>query len=258
MEDLITLSRDTSDRPDDLYLGMFIKKNSPSSYHLGFIYCKRPYSISDVRLRPALSIRDFNFSQATWTLSEKSSSHYLAHFGWKNMYLHGEDDRDYHAIHWLGFIDPENAYPIIKVLGLIKPNIDAGYGITYGESEFDELNGNFVKDPEVQGDSLTCAVFVLRILEQFGFYVVDRDSWIIDRDTEEWQNDVITKIQKHRPVAQPNFLQIQKDNVGKFPRFSPDQVLGASCIFEGDSIMHTQACEAGVIVLKKLEGLYAA
>ena len=141
---------------------------------------------------------------------------------------------------------------------MIKEDIDAGYGITYGESGFDEVDGHFIRDPNVKGDSLTCAVFVLRILEQFGFYIVDRDSWTIDGNTENWQNDVIAMIQKYPPKAQPEFLQSQKDNVGKFPRFSPDQVLGASCIFEGDSIKHKQASDAGAIVLKKLDDLCAA
>lgn len=258
MENKITLSKDANNRPEDLYLGIFIKKNGRNSYHLGFIYCKKRYSLLTVKFCHTQPIQGFNFSQATWKYLEKSSFNYLAHFGWKSKYLHGLDDRDYHAIHWLGFIEPENAYPIIEVLGLIKQDIDAGYGITYGESEFDKIDGHFVRDPNVQGDSLTCAVFVLRILEQFGFYVVDRDSWIIDGSTENWQNYVITLIQKYPPVAHPDFLQIQKDNVGKFPRFSPDQVLGASCIFEDDSIKYEQACEAGAIVLKKLEDLSAA
>lgn len=258
MEDLITLSRDTSDRPDDLYLGLFIKKNSPSSYHLGFIYCKRPYSISDVRLRPALSIRDFNFSQATWTLSEKSIFYYLAHFGWKNLYLRHANNNKFNAIHWLGFMDRENSIPIIEILGQIVKDLDAGYGITYGKSKFNKENGRFIKDPTVQGDSLTCSVFVLRILEQYGYEVVDQESWIINKDTEEWQDYVIEMIQQIPPYAKPDFIEIQKSNVGKFPRFSPDQVLGASCIFEGDPIKHDNASEAGKIVLKKLDDLSAA
>lgn len=266
MEDLITLSKDTSDRPNDLYLGLFIKKNTQEdSYHLGFIYFKKNYSLLNVIFQHTQPIRGFNYSQATWKYSGIPSAYLLGHFGWKNYYLHQyentnevrEEHKDYHAIHWLGFMDRENAIPIINVLKLIDKRIDAGYGITYGKPTFDEVDGRFIKDPTLQGDSLTCAVFVLCILEQFEFHIVDRESWIINEDTEKWQDDVIEMIQQYPPFAKPDFLEIQKSNVGKFPRFRPDQVFGASCLFEEDSIKHEQACKAGAIVLKKLEDLSA-
>ncbi len=45
-------------------------------------------------------------------------------------------------------------------------------------------NGNYIPNPDVAGDSLTCAVFVNCRFEQFDFPILDLATWEVSPKTK--------------------------------------------------------------------------
>lgn len=69
-----------------------------------------------------------------------------------------------------------------------NPPASLNYGFSYSRPTFDE-SGDFVSRPGFEG--LTCATFVLSVLESFGIPVVDHDNWPTLPADEAWQNQMM-------------------------------------------------------------------
>lgn len=162
------------------------------------------------------------------------------------------NDVDY-AVVWTDFISEINATIVqaeLRALGL-NPNLKAKYGIiNKGGTRFSQ--GSVVPDPLLKGDSLTCATFVLCILEQLGYKVINRDSWQITDEDVEWQTETIEQL---KPYLQPDFYELQIQNIGEVIRIRPEQLVGACCIFDFKPVEFIEADTAGDLVLKELKSL---
>ncbi|MDA3439637.1 hypothetical protein [Acinetobacter bereziniae] len=223
MQDKIQLSNNVNAIPENSMLGLVIRNIDPdrNQRHTGFIYLKNELPK-------------------------------LAHFGWKDHFIYQDYKPDY-AFSWLNFLPERTALPIIAELELLaKQNpFFAPYGIVNkGGTKFE--NGALIKNPMIEGDSLTCSVFVLCLLEQFGFYIINRESWEITNEDTIWQNNILNKLEG---ALSPEYMKIQRENIGLVKRFRPEQIVGACCIFEFEPVEYNDACEAAKIILQRLDSL---
>jgi hypothetical protein len=183
----------------------------------------------------------------------------LVHVGWKNHLIANVIDcKDIkYGLNWLSFLSERNANTLsaeLKALAFASKsteNFPVKYGIT-------NLGGTTISDGvitynyETLGDSLTCATFVLCILEQFGYEIIDRDTWEIQEGDIEWQEKIVECL---KDWLSPEFYEIQKANIGKVARYSPEQIIGASCIYEGIPVCYEDALKAGDIIIEQLKEL---
>lgn len=222
----INLGKGLSSKQADDSLGLMIKRirSNSEQKHTGFVF-----------------------------LDNETGTPISAHVANKNCYVFERDKLRGYGVLWLGFISERNAAIItseLRMLGL-KASDKVPYGITnLGGTRFED--GVVVTNPAVKGDSLTCATFVLCILEQFGFNIIDRDSWTITDEDIQWQE---TMVELLKPFLQPEFYELQKENIGKVVRMRPEQIVGACGVYDFSPINYSQACEAAETVLEELDKL---
>ena len=222
MENKITLSVDWNDKPEGKPLGLIIKHIKPAQdqRHVGFIF-------PDVDNNPV-----------------------LAHFAWHKDFRETSNVGDY-AMHWLQFLPERTAIPIIMELCRIKEVNNIPYGIIHKEgTKF--VGGNMIPTCHNQGESLTCSTFVLCILEQFAFPIIARETWEIPEDDIKWQKDILQALEG---LLSKDIMNMQLDAIGKFPRITPEQIVGACAVFNYTPVNYQDACQAGLIVIKKLQEL---
>jgi hypothetical protein len=99
------------------------------------------------------------------------------------------------------------------------------YGVGY------RVNGNYLDKRTLKyiatnpGDGLTCATYVVAVMETLGFRPFETEKWLpIDEDTA-WQRDTIESQMGRHPESKEHF-EAEKANIGS-PRFRPDQVVAA-------------------------------
>lgn len=185
-------------------------------------------------------------------LDNEDNKPILAHLS--NSYRYEKSKLKGLGLLWLDFITERNAAIIIaelRLLGLKEQDISTIYGITnVGGTTIG--GGSIALNPDVKGDSLTCATFVLCILEQFAFEIIDRNSWLITDEDTQWQKDILEAVE---PYLQPEFHKLQKENIGKVVRIRPEQIVGACGIYDYSPINYNDACEAAELVLEGLDSI---
>lgn len=185
-------------------------------------------------------------------LDNEDNKPILAHLS--NRYRYEKSKLKGLGLLWLDFITERNAAIItteLRLLGLKELDISSIYGIT-NKGGTTISGGSIVVNPDVEGDSLTCATFVLCVLEQFAFEVIDRDSWQITAEDTQWQKEILEILE---PYLQPAFYKIQKDNVGKVVRIRPEQIVGACGIYDYSPVSYGDACQAADLVLEGLDNI---
>lgn len=219
----INLGQNLSSKTDDDSLGIFIKRGhtNPDLKHTGFVF-----------------------------LENETTKPIRAHL--TNRYMYEKGKLKGYGVLWLDFITERNAAIITAELRtLALKESEMRYGIVNkGGTQFQD--GVTIPNPDVRGDSLTCATFVLCVLEQFGFDVIDRDSWEITEEDTQWQTEILGIIKDY---LQPEFYEIQKENIGKVVRIRPEQIVGACGVFDYAPVQYNDACEAGYIALEELDKL---
>ncbi len=195
----------------------------------------------------------------------KDKSPILAHFGSNELFFYHEmTSDDEYAMFWLDIeqMPEKTAIPLINELEQITKNesskcrkngyfFPANYGIVnLGGSKIQ--GGNYIPNPRVLGDSLTCAVFVNCLFEQFDFPILDMSTWEISAEDSIWQQNIVDRLENSN-VFSPKFIEFQKLNIGKVPRIRPEQMVGACCIFNFELIDYFSANEAGEVVNQKLD-----
>ncbi|MGQ2985194.1 hypothetical protein [Flavobacterium sp.] len=127
------------------------------------------------------------------------------------------------------------------------------FGIKYTNSKFNG-DGTLVY---AKGDiGLTCATFILSILNSAGIILIDLESWKERATDFEWQTEILkyyTSVNNATPeIFRSELLSHYKDNLGCF-RFKPEEVAAASSAEVMPSKM--DYCEFyGKDILKKLYG----
>jgi hypothetical protein len=75
------------------------------------------------------------------------------------------------------------------------------------------------------GEGLTCATYVVEVLETLGFTPFDKDSWMPTDEDTAWQKRIIEYYRRHYPESIDHF-EAEKANIGG-PRYRPDHVAAA-------------------------------
>lgn len=75
------------------------------------------------------------------------------------------------------------------------------------------------------GEGLTCATYVVSVLENLGFPPFVREGWQSSPEDVEWQRRILEFMASKNPDSAEHF-EAEKANVGG-PRFRPDHVAGA-------------------------------
>lgn len=91
------------------------------------------------------------------------------------------------------------------------------------------------------GAGLTCATFVLQVLRNQDFHILDMDSWRGRDDDAEWQKSILEMLRPY--ISQEHFDGLEKV-VGVAVRFRPEEVAGCAREFEDEPIKFP----AGVIL----------
>ncbi len=227
----VQLIKDIACKPQNSKLGVIIKSSENNQNHTGFIFIGKDSPV-------------------------------LAHFGWHETYFFQKrKDSDGYAMFWFDFemISERSLVPIINELEQISKNQDlyknevfyfpAPYGIiNWGGSRIS--GGKFYSTPNTQGDSLTCSVFVNSIFEQSGFPILDLETWETNEQDIAWQTKILNALEGK---LNPEFMRIQRENVGKVPRLRPEQMVGACCVFDFQLVDFKTADDAGTCVLEQLK-----
>ena len=233
------------------------------------IHLTKDISIKDEQSLLGLIIQNTNEERTqrhTGFIFIKNEVPFLAHFGGNQLvFYHEMSIEDKYAMFWLDIekMPERTAIPLIAELEEISKNqpshhqngfsFSANYGIVnLGGGKLS--NGNYIPNPIVNGDSLTCAVFVNYVLEQFDFPILDLTTWKSNPEDIAWQKHIVHILGKSKAIS-AKFLEDQMNAIGLVPRIRPEQIVGACCIFDYDLINYSTANEAGEIVKQKLAAL---
>jgi len=175
--------------------------------------------------------------------------------------LHFAEDRslclekvtEKHGFLWLKFIKPSSldylVSQFINIYSKNKYNIPYAIKYDYKKQYFDD-QGNKITD-----EGLTCATFVMHLLQRYGFKILDFENWKSD---ETWQRDFAYKLAIPKPPKNTeDFLKAQFEAIGISPRFTPQQVVGGCHYFKRDALpfdfIEEQAVPETITELRKLQ-----
>lgn len=164
-----------------------------------------------------------------------------------------EDYQDKYFYTWFKDLDESISVPLMARLKRLsmKTSIQVEYSPAFsGNGKLDDETGKYIPDPNLEIDGLTCATFVILILEDFGIELIDRSSWEVTPQDTLWFERMI---QDSYFLFTEHFAQKLIENKNKYPRFRPEQLVGAACLYDCDPINFDTASEAGLQVLEKIK-----
>lgn len=175
----------------------------------------------------------------------------LFHLAGNNRYIRSNIDARYNYL-IIPRLEPEVEMPIISFLYYLLQETKGriAYSVIWTDAEqFDEAGLPVINDAS---DGFTCATFVLETLRRYGFDLVDRSSWPLDQGDAIWQRGILDIAD----LSSEQFLA-QVEKVGKFPRFRPEQALGAANYYVGKKLPFATVAPAGGEVVKEMARLRA-
>lgn len=174
----------------------------------------------------------------------------LFDLAWHNIFRQSVITDDYSYLR-LEFLDPANEWALIGFLGtlLAASRGQIPYSIGYEQREYFGPDLRFQR--QTPGDGLTCATFVLESFHRYGFDLLDRSTWPITDEMRKWQLDMINKL----PLDANEFLA-QFNMIGKFPRYKPEEVLGAANYFEFEPLSYEDVQPAAAEVIDEMVQQY--
>lgn len=106
-----------------------------------------------------------------------------------------------------------------------------------------------VPDNLPPGSGLTCATFVLQVLRNQDFNILDLESWEKRDSDEAWQESISSMLKPYIPVAHFHAL---KESIGIAVRFRPEEVAGCARDFEDEPIKFPEGICLGVNVYNEM------
>lgn len=149
----------------------------------------------------------------------------IAHLGWHEVQIDNEPDENYL---WADVnLDETNCIVIASWLDdrRLRPD-KIPYGFRIDGSPYDPVTGEFIPPP--LGRGLTCATFIVAVLEHLGFQLLEQHTWPSTRaDDVAWQEGILAALAK-TGVSQAHVDALSND-VGS-TRFRPEEVCGATVL----------------------------
>jgi len=155
-----------------------------------------------------------------------------------------EDERHQMSI-WLGAIWSANGQRI-------------PYGISFSSEPYFDSSGAFVSTSS--GTGLTCATFVSALFRDFGFPILDTESWQSsypnDRQADDirWQNHIVNLLSEHKAYLQisDEHIASQIAAIGIACRYRPEEVAAAAAIYTSDPVHFSVAAPQGTGLKEEL------
>lgn len=154
---------------------------------------------------------------------DENGDAWLLHLAWHHKLYSREFLLNYQ------FVEVKKSKSILKYLAVLcdlvrvrNPNIP--YGLNRLGFAFDPTDGS-IKAP-AEGCGLTCASFILAILDAYGLTLLKEDEWP-ESANAKWQEWVVRTLEETEGVS-PEHLAAEQRYVGKARRFSPEEVVAAS------------------------------
>lgn len=151
-------------------------------------------------------------------------------------------------------LEPEVEMTIISFLFYLHSGCDGKlpYSIENKEGEyFGDLGELLVLGVS---DEFTCATFVLETFRKYALDLVDRKTWPISAGDRAWQDGIVNN---PRLGLSPEQFIAQVKSIGKYPRFRPEQALGAAHYYDGEKLPFSIVHPAGVEVVAEMTRLHA-
>lgn len=181
----------------------------------------------------------------------------LFDLAWHNIFRQSEITADYGYLR-LEFLDPANEWTMIgflmTLLATSKGRIP--YSIGYDIKPIDYFSAEATFQRTQLGDGLTCSTFVLETFRRYGFDLLDRDTWPITEEMKNRQHDLVLMLKKHAEDFGPAEFLAQFQMIGRYPRYSPEEVVGAANYFESEPLSYEQVQPAAGEVLDQLVQQY--
>lgn len=169
------------------------------------------------------------------------------------------EDLNKYAYTWFTKIPPSRARAISTKLSLISDRTlnDSNYqsppfGFIYsGLARFNE-NQDFI--PKKFGDSLTCATFILCILEDLAIFLIDKSTWHPLEEDNEWKYELFDS---YISLAySQDYINAQRAAISKCARYKPEEVVGSSFLYQFNKpAIYTDVQPAAKKVISEIERL---
>lgn len=124
------------------------------------------------------------------------------------------------------------------------------YGFNYVADSVLTVDGD-VAENLPPGSGLTCATFVLQVLRNQSFDIIDIDSWKNRDDDKAWQTHILEAL-KNYSSASPEHINALKENIGKAARFKPEEVAGCAREYDEDPIEFSEGVRLGQEVYQEM------
>ncbi len=176
---------------------------------------------------------------------------WLFHLATNNLYLKSSFTPKYNYL-LVPSLEPEIELVIISFLAVLYSVTDGKipYSIGWDEKHYFDSDGALVANDS--GDGFTCATFVLESFKRYGMDMVARETWPLSPEDSAWQENIIKLID-----LSPEQFLAQVEKVGKYPRFHPEQALGAAHHFTSFRLPYSVVRPAGEEVVAEMARLSA-
>lgn len=162
---------------------------------------------------------------------------------------------EYYWLHCSGFSDDEQLQLAVwfeKVFFINGNRIP--YGLAYSSVSHFEQNGAFIQSDRNCG--LTCATFIMALFEDFGFPIIDIDSWVSRDGDAAWHDHILDEMKKdqtrHPDLYSDAHINDQISNIGVAARFRPEEVAASANILKDDPVTLQIAEPLGKDVLMQM------
>lgn len=157
----------------------------------------------------------------------------LSHLGWHRHFYGSQVVED--AYLWLeSCLDSDLSEQVAAYLESVNernPYDSIPYSIHYPTNPFDDL-GKYLARADGQG--LTCATYVLAVLERLSIPLINRGSWPQGREEDvAWAAMILDSLPQWQPPATPEHIAAQEHAVPNVVRFRPEEIATAFDAYPG-------------------------
>lgn len=149
---------------------------------------------------------------------------------------------EYFWLHCPGLSDEKQLAVWIETIFRINGN-KVPFGLAYSSIEHFNQSGSFNQSGENCG--FTCATFIMALLEDFGFPIIDIESWVYRDDDKEWHRLIISAMEndqrKNPHLYSDTHINSQLSNIGIAVRFRPEEVAVSASVFNDNLITFQEA-----------------
>jgi hypothetical protein len=198
-----------------LQFGAVIKQVAPDQLHVGFLY-----KLQDSVPR-------------------------IVHLAWHNMFMHEEPSNDYCWIQ--SGLNEVVRNVIAPAIAEVAEDQQLPYSPNYESLYFEQ--GTLRYNRLAPGEGLTCATFLMAVLERLGFPLFDAQEWTPRPEDAAWTERIIQRLEASPRVCNEHTEAIRARPRGA--RFRPEEVAG-SLSETTVPVSFVRAQQIGVQVLREL------